>query len=270
MDKHIQSKEPLHTQVKVFNMKKLIEIFIFSFLIFIILVSNTSAASVSPTPVDTQTQIDELQTKIASRVAQLNLVEKRGIVGTVTDSSDTQITLNDLSGNTRFIDVDELTKFSSDNSKTYGISDVTKGTYLGILGLYNKDSRRILAREISVMQPFPKIIYGIISNIDTKNFELTITKQNEQKIVVEIEDITKSYLYSNGTTLKSGFSKMEVGQTIIAIGTADKQDSSKILGSRIVIFPDISLGSLVNLKPNTNPTIPPSTGSGVKLYPQSK
>lgn len=247
-------------------MKKLFAIFaVFLFLLF--LSQNAIAQTPTVSDKDTKAQIDELQTKIASRVAQLDLVEKRGIVGTVTDSTDTLITLTDLSGKTRLIDVDELTKFSSDTSKSYGISDITKNSYIGILGIYNKESRRILAREISQMQIFPKIVYGVISNIDNKKFETTITKQNQQKVVIEVEDITKSFSYSGDSLDKSGFSEMEIGQTIIAIGSLDKLDPSKILAARIIIFPQIQLNSSINIQGNPNATIPPSTGSGVKLYP---
>src|SRR3989344_7962603 len=99
----------------------------------------------------TQQQINALTNKIASRVAQLKLVEKRGVIGKVTDVSNTQITLSDMSGNTRFVDVDEFTKFKSD-SKSFGISDIEKGQKIGALGLYNKQSRRILARFVEVLQ----------------------------------------------------------------------------------------------------------------------
>src|SRR5690348_9180787 len=107
----------------------------------------------SPTPQNTlEQQISNLKDKIASRVAQLKLVDKRGIIGTVTDVNLTQITLTDSKGDTRFIDIDELTKFSSPSAKSnFGISDITKGSILGVLGLYNRESRRILARFVDVI-----------------------------------------------------------------------------------------------------------------------
>ncbi|MCL5432936.1 MAG: hypothetical protein M1524_02360 [Patescibacteria group bacterium] len=106
-----------------------------------------SPTSQTPTTEKLNEQISDLKEKIASRVAQLKLVERRGMVGVVTDVSDTQITLTDLSGNTRFADVDELTKFYAlKETESFGISDIQKGTKLGILGLYNKQTRKILAR----------------------------------------------------------------------------------------------------------------------------
>ena len=223
------------------------------------------AEAAMPTPTTSTSLLEKVANEIASKTAQLNLVEKRGIVGTVTDSSGTQITLSDVNGNIRFVDVDELTKFSSSSSKSYGISDISKGTILGVLGLYNKQSRRILARSITVQSPFPNVIYGSIAEIDKTNYEITIVKQNKQKVVIEIQEITKTNVFSSGTLTKSGFSKTLTSETIIAIGFPDKQDSNKILASNIILLPDIQTNFSVGLERSINPTIPPSTGSVMKL-----
>jgi hypothetical protein len=229
----------------------------------VFLATVNSYAQTTPTPTINQKLLDE----IASKTAQLNLVEKRGIVGKVTDSSDTQITLTDTNGNTRFIDVDELTKFYSSASTSFGISDVTKGSTLGVLGLYNKQTRRILAREVDALTPSPKVIYGAASAIDRTNFEITVIKENGQRIVAEVESITKTYSYSSGNIVKSGFSKIVVPESILIIGDPDKQDPNKILSSRIILFPDIKISPSINLSLPTSPTIIPSTGSGRKLTP---
>ena len=76
--------------------------------------AKTSGKNPTATPTDNPVvqQINDLKDRIASRVAQLKLVERRGVIGTVTAVSDTQLTLVDTNDNNRFIDVDELTKFS--------------------------------------------------------------------------------------------------------------------------------------------------------------
>ena len=237
--------------------------FILSLLVLSLIIPvsvNSYAATLTPTI--NQKLLDE----IASKTAQLNLVEKKGIIGVVTYSSDTQITLTDIKGNTRFIDVDELTKFYSPSSTTFGISDVTKGSTLGVLGLYNKQSRRILARAVDALTPPSKIIYGAISATDKTNFEITVTKENNGKIVAEVESITKTYSYSSGNIVKSGFSKIAVPEMVIVIGSPDKQDSNKIIGERIILFPDIKISPNINLATD-NSQIVPSTGSGRKLTP---
>lgn len=251
-------------------MKTLSNIIIFLIFITIFIVSlksATAATTLTPTNTDIQQQVDDLKNKIASKVAELKLVEKRGIIAFVTDASDTQITLTDLKGDTRFVDVDELTKFFSSSVKSFGISDIKKGMTLGVLGLYNKQSRRILAREVNEIPTPSKVIFGGIGAIDNKNFEITVVKENEQKVIVEIEDLTKSFTYSSNTLNKSGFSKMVKSQTILVIGFKDVQDQNKILATRLVIFTDIDVSSKINLGTSLIPTIPPSTGSGKKLYP---
>jgi len=90
--------------------------------------------------------LDAIKDKVASRVAELNLVEKRGIIGDVDSITDTQIIINTISGKRRIIDVDEFTNFSGNLE---GISDIEVGSSISILGLFNKDSERLLARFIS-------------------------------------------------------------------------------------------------------------------------
>lgn len=252
-------------------MKKYILTILFSFFALALAV-NPSAFAASPSPTDAalQQQIDQLQQQIASKVAEMNLVEKRGIVGTVTNVTDTQITLSDLKGNTRFVDVDELTKFYSSSSSTFGMSDIKNGLLLGILGLYNKQSQRILARDVTYMTPFPSVIYGAVAFIDRNNYEITILTPQQKKEIIEIQDVTKTFSYSSNSLVRSGFSKVSQAETIMAIGFPDIQSSNKLIGTNILLFPDIQLGYASNLQPNLNPTIPPSTGSGVKLYPLSK
>ena len=222
--------------------------FIFYFLFFI---SPVNAAAEDKT----QQIKDQLITNIASHVAQLKLVEKRGIVGTVTEVSNTQITILDVQNNIRFIDVDELTKFTSDSAKgSFGISDLSKDTMIGVLGLYNKESRRILARFVDVMD-MPKIIHGKVAFVDGKNFTVDVATTDNKQVSVDVESITKTFSYTKDEgLLQSGFSKIKEGQTIIAIKSTNPKYKDTFVAARIIIFPDFS-------------TISPSTGSGKKLTP---
>lgn len=136
-----------------------------------------------------------------------------------------------------------------------------------MLGLFNKESRRILAREVNDIAAPQKIAFGVISNIDKENYEVTITKANGAKYIFEIQDITKSFSFSLDTLTKSGFSKMQIGQAIIAMGFTDKKNSGKILTSRIIILPEINLSTTISV---VNESTTPSTGSGIKLYPITK
>jgi len=208
--------------------------------------SFQSANAVSNTPKPTATekdikqkQINDLTEKIASRVAQLKLVEKRGLIGKVADVSNTQITISDVHNNTRFIDVDELTRFSSPNAKSsFGISDIEKDSTLGILGLYNKDSRRIMARFVTVIN-LPRYISGAIASIDEDNFTLLVkTQKGDINIDVGTTTITSSFTNSLKLS-KSGFSKLKEGEYIIVAGFEDKKDKNLIIASKIIVFPNV-------------------------------
>ncbi len=231
---------------------------------FALTLSATTFAQSDTTPTSTvtQQQINELQTKIASKVAELKLVEKRGIIGTVTDSSDTTLTLNDVNGNIQNIDVDELTKFYSSTS-SFGISDIKNGQTLGILGLYNKDSRRLLAREIYAMSTPSNIVIGIISDIDRVNYEITLTEENGNKVIFEIQDTTKTSVYSQKSLARSGFSKTQTEQTAVITGTPDPQSHGKFLADRVIILPNIDMSSF--LKSGNIPASASASGSGLEF-----
>ncbi len=219
-------------------MKKYIILFIFLFTTF-----SARVYALTPTEVPEKTpaesQINKLKDRIASRVAELKLVERRGIIGTVDEVTNTQITLTDLQNAVRFVDVDELTKFSSPSAKgTFGISDIAKGQKLGVLGLYNKQSRRLLARFVDVLT-IPKIFHGVVTGVASDTFSLNVTTDKE-KFLVDVQTTTKTSSYTNGGGLvKSGFSKIKPGQRIMIAGFYDIKDKTKIIPTRIIIFPEL-------------------------------
>lgn len=231
-------------------MKKLLLSLVLPFLFIFLVIPHAFAVSPTPqaSPVPSNktgldkklnAQINELKEKIASRVSELNLVERRGMIGIVSEVSGNKITLKDVEGKTRFVDVDEITKFSSASNKTFGLSDLTKGTRISVLGLYNKQSKRILARFIN-MSVDPTIIHGAISALDTKNFFITITTVDKKQIKLDIQTSSKIFSYSQKDGLaRSGFSKLEVGERIMAIGFPDKKDATTIVPTRVTGFTDI-------------------------------
>lgn len=228
-------------------MRKSIFVIIFAISFFIF---NIKVYATTPTPEDKTQQLrDQLITNIASRVAALKLVEKRGIIGKVTDVTNTQITVVDLQNNTRFIDVDELTKFSNPDFKgTFGISDIVKDTTVGILGLYNKESRRILARFVNTIT-IPFIIYGGVAAKNSENFSINVATSDGKQITVEVENLTRTYSYTQETGYtRSGFSKIKEDYNIIVSGVLDTKDDRRMTATRIIIFPEIPASPEVNSK----------------------
>jgi hypothetical protein len=231
-------------------MKKIAALSLLSVLLYLAFAVTVSAATPTPTPATKPSkaalneklndQINQLKEKIASRVSELNLVEKRGMIGTVSEVSGSKITLQDIQGQVRFVDVDEITKFSSASNKTFGLSDITKGTKISVLGLYNKQSKRILARFINASID-PIFINGSIIAVDTKNFFLTIKTLDQKEVKLDVQTSTKINTYDEDDGLiKYGFSKFTVGDRIAAIGFPDKKDAATILPDRIIDLSGLS------------------------------
>lgn len=231
--------------------------------------AQTETITPTPTKAASNNILNDLKDKIASRVAQLNLVQKKGVIGTIDTVSGTQITVTDIHDNAAIIDVDELTKFSSPSAKSsFGFSDLTKGTTIDVLGLYNKQSKHVLARFVSVITR-NYYIFGQIASIDADNFIVNVISPDNKLTPVDIETITKINTYTD-VLEKSSFSKLEVGKQIVVVGYHNMNNPRQILALRVTIFPNVASNPRIilpqqALSPDT--TIVPSTGSGKKLTP---
>ncbi len=214
-------------------------------------------------------QINQLKDRIASRVAELNLVEKRGIIGNVTDSSGNQVTFTDMTGKTRFLDVDEITKFSSPSAKSsFGLSDLVKGTKISVLGLYNKQSQRILARFIDSLIT-PTYLSGRIAELDSKNFTITVISDNKKQTKVDIQTITNisSYTKDDGVT-KFGFSKLNIGDRVMVTGFPDKIDPALLVASRILDLAELPTNPKIIIpEPTITEDLSPSPNITKKITP---
>lgn len=247
---------------------------LFSFLsVLLILCSAKPVLAQTPTPTispattitdnkknDSLTEkINNLKDKIASRVAELNLVEKRGIIGTVTQSSDTQIAIKDMTGLTRSIDVDEITKFASPGKSNFGISDIEKNTVIGAVGIYNKESKRILARFVDVIS-LPQIINGAVTDTNEDKFTITIISEDKKSYIVDIEKITKTNSYSKESGIeKSGFTEIIIGERVIVTGYKDKNEQDRLTATRILLFPEYPKNPKIDVSITPEPTKPIAT-----------
>lgn len=196
---------------------------------------ETPTPKASPTKADSQ--IEKIKDLVASKVAELKLVDKRGVLGTVKSKTNTQINVTNSRGEAAQIDIDELTKFNGTTSKEdFGISDVEKGDVLSFIGLYNKETKKLLARFVSRATNIPENIDGKITSIDKKEFTFDIVDENGKTKTINVESSTKTNSYDNGDTAKSGFSKLEEGQRVIVVGFKDPKVTTQINAERIVQF----------------------------------
>lgn len=208
------------------------------------------AATPTPTKVTSPTdsidieKIQRIKDIVASKVAELNLVEKRGIVGKLKENSNMHLVISDAKGNVRNIDVDELTKFSISGTKgkdsTLGISDLKKDVLYSFVGLYNKDTQRLLARSIAEADTIPLFFEGAIYSVDSKEFQIQVVSSKGEKKNVDIQNSTKTSLTAkDGELTKSGFSKLNINERILIVGFTDIKDNTLIAASRVIHFKEI-------------------------------
>jgi len=225
--------------------------------------SVTPEVIVSPTEESTANllnkQINDLKDKIASRVAELKLVDKRGIIGVVTDVKKTQIILKDAQEKNRVIDIDEFTKFSSPSAKkSFGISDISKGSTLSVIGLYNKQSRRILGRFVS-SATIPVFVSGFVTNVNQADFTVSVVDENNTTTIVDIEKITKTNTYTKEDEItRSGFSKLAAGDRVIVTGYLQKNIKNRITGLRILRLPEAPVDPKITGVPTRIPSPSPT------------
>lgn len=197
----------------------------------------TSSAS----PAADEDQVERIKDIVASRVAELNLVEKKGVLGKVIAATSTQITIEDINGDKRIIEIDELTKFNNPDDDDFGISDVDTGATIGIIGLLNKAADRILARFVNTVDSIPEYFEGVVTEIDEKNFQFRAVDENGKERTIDIVTSTKTSSYNDEDGLvKSGFSKIELGQRIYAAGFTDNKVKEQLNATRVIHFLELT------------------------------
>lgn len=202
-------------------------------------------------------RIEKIKEMVASRVAELKLVEKRGFVGIVKESSTNEIILETDDGDERTIDIDELTKFEHPTSKSFGISDIDKNDKIGVVGLYNKDTEYLLARVIMSEKNFPQQLDAVVTAKNARAFQLSVSTNTGETKTIDIANSTKISSFSKDSDMtKSNLSKIEVGQRILVTGFNDKDDRMLLIADRLIHFLDLPLSPQMKQAVNTEKPTP--------------
>lgn len=235
-------------------MLKFLSGLILVFFIFIasqsVVFSQVSTKSATPTATSSSDKkAAELKEQLKTYVAQRDIIKRRGVRGIILEVNNHQITLTDAKGNKRFVDVDELTKFSNVAGKPIGISDLKKDDRISVIGLYNTESRRLLARFIKIEGNIERL-FGEVLDIDPKNATLEVLnlETKEAKIIdVELTTKTQSHTQKEGL-IKSGFSKIAIGEKVLIFGYP--KETNRLTAARILLLPELS----PNIKLSPTPT----------------
>ncbi len=217
------------------------------FTFFTVVTSTASAQTKTPTKTpnptaksevtkESQTAIEKIKDAVASKVAELNLVEKKGVYGKVVETTTSQITIEDTEGNQHIVEIDELTRFEGEKqSDDFGISDIEPNSTISAIGLYNKETEKLLARFITQKINIPTVISGAITSVDEDEYTITVIDKAGVEYTVDIERSTDSYIYDKELT-ESGFSKFATGEKVIVTGPLSKDEDNRISAERVLHF----------------------------------
>ncbi len=218
--------------------------------------SGIWAADTSPTPqatVSSERKIRELNEKLASRVAELNVLSQKVFKGEIKTISDQKIIFsvggNEVTANLN--DDTTISEIASDfKKKQIKLDDLKVGQTVYVWGTFNATTNTLTAKAAVVMQ-LPLALVGKIKNIDKKNFQITVLSSTKDYLV-DIDQTTRTSLYDRQKGLtRSGFSKFSEGQLIYVYGflTVTKEGKELLPAGRILILAEA---------PSPSPSITPT------------
>lgn len=225
------------------------------------------AATPSPIPVSSATleKAKELKEKVASKIAELKVLSKRGVIGTIKSIKDTSLILTSNSKDIT-VDTDDTTKITllqKGKRSTLKLSDLKSDQKILVWGQYNNDQETLKAKQI-LSRVFSQMFIGTVKSIDKDN--LTILDQTENKeYTLSISSAAINILNKDKSFSKAEIKAVSTGDFAHAYVTSDK-----VL--RLLIIPKNVLSSIAaqTPKPTASPSPTPKPTATPKPTPSSK
>lgn len=202
--------------------------------------SDTTA----PTPKDRKLQqIENLKERLATKVAELRQTQKRAVFGKVKSKSVSTLAVDTVSKELKIELNEELKIFQliSGKKTELNIDDLDKGDQVVIFGNYDATLDLLKAALIIIQNSLPLRIFGQITQIDRKEFTLTIKTGQDQNYIIDIEKTTKTFDWEKGKGIsKSGFSKVNNNDFVQILGIPVVNKENRMSAIRILDLRDLT------------------------------
>lgn len=217
--------------------------------------------SANPSPVSSAAleKAKELKEKVASKIAELKVLSKRGVIGTIKSIKDTSIILTSNSKDIT-IDTDDTTKITllqKGKRSTLKLSDLKNDQVILVWGQYNKDQETLKAKQI-LSRVFSQSIIGTVKSIDKDNL-VVLVKNDSKEYTFAITNATKK-------ALKKDRSLTKVESTDISVGDYIHVYATNQTALRLLVLPKNILDSIATEtpKPSASPSPSPKPTSSPK------
>ena len=214
----------------------------------ILAATATSSPTVKPT---SQTNLEDLKERLATKVAELRDVVTRALSGTITSVSISSAMIETTTKNYKIEFEDEMKVAQIINGKrtSLTIDDIEKNDRVTVFGSYDTTLELLKAKFIFIEsnKTLTRII-GTITDIDREGFAVTVLTSDGKTMTADIEKTTKAFSWVPADGIvKSGFSKITIGDSVHVIATPDPKNDSNVSALRIL--------DLGNLSGNVTPTV---------------
>lgn len=225
---------------------------IFFLLAALLVTQNVYAATATATATPKSSVIDDLKERLATKVAEMRQTQKKAIFGTIKAVSVSTITVETKTSDVKIELTDAIQVFQTikDKRTTLTQDDLAKGDIVSVFGDYDSGLDLLKAKVIVIQSEPPMRISGTITDIDKKEFTVSVDIGEGKIYIVDIEKSTVVFGYNpeNGI-VKGGFSKLEIGAVALVVGTPVAKKENRISAIRF-----LDMGNLLGLVASPTPT----------------
>jgi hypothetical protein len=200
----------------------------------------TPTASPSGVKKDTQIKIDTLKERLATKVAELKKTSPKALYGSVTQTSISTLTVDTAQKAVKIELYDDIGVYQILKGKRtkLAVDDVAKNDIVTIFGEYDETLDIVTASYIFIeASSEPKRIHGFITSIDKKTNMFVLKGVDGTNYTIDVESATKTQEWTgDGGVVKSGFSKLVVGNFVSIWGTEDEKIPDQYEAIRILLI----------------------------------
>lgn len=204
----------------------------------------TGAATAKTVQATASAQLEALKARLATKVAELRSVVKRAMTGTVKSVSLTSATIETKTKDIKIELTDDVvvSQILGGKRTILPIDKVEVKDPITVFGTYDETLDLLKAQYIFIESATKTThIAGVIADVDTEDFTLTINTKEGRTVTIDIEKSTKTTVWTAaGGIAKGGFTKLTVGDTVHITGTPAVKAENRLTAVRILDIGNIT------------------------------
>jgi hypothetical protein len=245
----------------------------FALIVSFLLAVSPDALAITPpdsSPTGAKAKLDDLKDRLATKVAQLQHLERRAVFGTVKSTSEASILVETATKDLKIELTDDITVSQIIKGKRTKLTtdDLDKGDTVAVIGNYDATLDVLKAQIIVIQNQNPTRLSGIVESTDAKAYTITMKTSGDQSVTVDYETSTRAFEWtSSGGQAKAGFSKITAGQFVSVLGFPVPKKENRISSTRIIVLSTNKAEPSVTAGPTAKVTLSPTQKAGVNPTP---